>query len=49
MKLKMQDLRLFNLVFESEPGWMVRILERHFKNIMTINYGRHERSDGGML
>jgi hypothetical protein len=23
MKLKIQDLRLFNLVFESDPGWIL--------------------------
>ncbi|MCG2921275.1 hypothetical protein KZ305_24475 [Escherichia coli] len=28
MKLKMQDLRLFNIVFESDPGWILDLSNR---------------------
>lgn len=28
MKLKIQDLRLFNLVFESDPGWILDFSNR---------------------
>ncbi|EMX2920741.1 DUF3644 domain-containing protein, partial [Escherichia coli] len=41
MKLKMQDLRLFNLVFESDPGWILdfsnRTLSAFFDEELNID------------
>lgn len=44
MKLKMQDLRLFNLVFESDPGWILdfsnRTLSAFFDEELNIDSKR---------
>nr|WP_228727621.1 hypothetical protein [Klebsiella pneumoniae] len=41
MKLKIQDLRLFNLVFESDPGWILdfsnRTLSAFFDEELNID------------
>ena len=41
MKLKMQDLRLFNIVFESDPGWILdfsnRTLSAFFDEELNID------------
>nr|WP_254367273.1 hypothetical protein [Pantoea ananatis] len=41
MKLKMQDLRLFNLVSESDPGWILdfsnRTLSAFFDEELNID------------
>ncbi|MCO5659188.1 hypothetical protein M6C30_11330 [Escherichia coli] len=44
MKLKMQDLRLFNIVFESDPGWILdfsnRTLSAFFDEELNIDSKR---------
>ena len=44
MKLKIQDLRLFNLVFESDPGWILdfsnRTLSAFFDEELNIDSKR---------
>lgn len=48
MKLKMQDLRLFNIVFESDPGWILdfsnRTLSAFFDEELNIDSKRAART-----
>lgn len=51
MKLKMQDLRLFNLVFESDPGWILdfsnRTLSAFFDEELNIDIDDERYQDEG--
>ena len=37
VKLKMQDLRMFNLVFESDPGWILDFSNRTLSAFLMKN------------
>lgn len=51
MKLKMQDLRLFNLVFESDPGWILdfsnRTLSAFFDEELNIDIDDERYQEDG--
>lgn len=51
MKLKMQDLRLFNLVFESDPGWILdfsnRTLSAFFDEELNIDINDERYQEEG--
>nr|WP_240043088.1 hypothetical protein [Photorhabdus luminescens] len=51
MKLKTQDLRLFNLVFENDPGWILdfsnRTLTAFFDEELNIDIDDERYQDEG--